>query len=551
MLSPQIESLSIGAAACLVLSMGLCRLASLPHLASLGFEDPKESSRRVHKKPTSRFGGIALFLPVALFYLVFEELQTFVSPPIALCFFLVFLIGFFDDLYSLSGKLRLLLQGGVAVLACLPRLGEVAYLRFGPHLGLEVDPVLAFPLFVFILVGGIHSTNLKDGLDGLAGGIVLIALVFLSLLDLHANDSYRVFLLSLPLIFSLAGFLRYNSHPAKIFMGDGGSNFIGFFVGYLILTLVLGENQNQTPYLITILGCFALPILDTGRVIFSRFLRGISIFRADNTHSHHLLLQRGFSHSRVVIIEYFIAAFIGFLSVAVVAYNRTQKPVVAMIAGTAAVVAAGYAMRSTPLIQSILGFLKLDKTLLRLGVLVRLSVLTALSFLVFAQKPSEPVWGLYSFCLAGLLLPSFFIPKIRFDFYGKFIFLVSAVFIVLVINQDPLQLLVGETLFDLQTPYNLVYLCLAGFGLCFLISKHKSSNLRVHPEDLLLVFAPTLLLFFPKQLRTDHHLVVVALRSFFLFLAMNLVAKHQLKLLPKTRMFLFAMLIFYGVNSMV
>jgi len=157
------------------------------------------------------------------------------------------------------------------------------------------------PLTVFALVGVTNAVNLADGLDGLAGGIVLLGLGVVAILAYTASDMTLV-LITICMIGSILGFLRFNTYPATVFMGDGGSQFLGFSAGVLVIMLTQETNTALSPALpFMILG---LPILDTALVMTERLYEGRSPFLPDKKHIHHKLLALGFDHYEAVFVIY-------------------------------------------------------------------------------------------------------------------------------------------------------------------------------------------------------------------------------------------------------
>jgi UDP-GlcNAc:undecaprenyl-phosphate GlcNAc-1-phosphate transferase len=163
---------------------------------------------------------------------------------------------------------------------------------------------VAIPLTLLVIVGVINAINLADGLDGLAGGITLLVFCLIGYLAYQAENTTIVFL-SLAMIGAIFGFLRFNTFPATIFMGDSGSQLLGFAA----ITSSLALTQTNTPLSpllpLIILG---FPVLDTLYVMGSRIRKGISPFVADKNHFHHKLIQLGFFHTEAVLIIYFIQA---------------------------------------------------------------------------------------------------------------------------------------------------------------------------------------------------------------------------------------------------
>lgn len=254
--------------------------------------------RKVHKGCVSRLGGVAmaipLFLVVMLFAALNKELAGFVSGA-----GIIFSAGFIDDKRGLSPKLKFLFQifAGICFIviggAYLKDLGNI--LGFGPlALGI-LGPVLT----IIAITGVINSFNLSDGLDGLAAGMAAIACLFFIPLayDQH-NWTYLIILVSL--LGVILGFLRFNSHPARLFMGDSGSLLLGFILAASAVVLTQAEVLGRGYEPVTALIILSLPVADTLYVMSRRIFKGKSPVQPDNTHIHYRLMQIGFSHQLTV-----------------------------------------------------------------------------------------------------------------------------------------------------------------------------------------------------------------------------------------------------------
>ena len=263
----------------------------------LGLLDQPTESRKMHSQPVPRVGGIAIFLgcafalvvdfPAAGQYFVFFATATLVA-----------VLGLVDDIFDLHFSYKFAGQITAAILFVY---GVGGFTQF-PFFGLDPAPVwIAAVLSVVFIVGITNAVNLSDGLDGLAAGNSLLSLVLLSLLALQALDANTA-LLAITLAGGLVGFLRSNTHPARAFMGDSGSQFIGFSIACITIFVMRSESSAFSPVLpVLILG---LPILDTVSVMGVRFFRKRPIFSADKSHIHHQLLQMGFKHYEVVFVLY-------------------------------------------------------------------------------------------------------------------------------------------------------------------------------------------------------------------------------------------------------
>jgi len=266
-------------------------------------------ARKVHEKAVSRLGGVAMVAGLVLSLLFFTPLDRTM-----LAFLAGVLIaaatGFLDDVYrirpaakfagEIAAAAAFVFLGGVSIqeLGDLFCAGEIACERLGPI------------LTIFCMVGVMNALNLADGLDGLAGGISAIAAVFLGLLAYLSRDWVPLWIL-IALVGALFGFLRYNAHPAKLFMGDTGSLLLGYTLSAAAVLLVQHGPVGIHLAPVTVAAVLALPITDTLLVMARRLLRGQNPFRPDRTHLHHQLMELGLRHAVVVRVLYLSAAAFG------------------------------------------------------------------------------------------------------------------------------------------------------------------------------------------------------------------------------------------------
>jgi UDP-GlcNAc:undecaprenyl-phosphate GlcNAc-1-phosphate transferase len=267
--------------------------------ARLGVMLDQPNSRKVHKEPIPRTGGPAVIagslLPLIILFRGDEVIWGLCLG--AMC---ILAMGIIDDLWNLNYKWKFVGQGCAATVALLIsgiRFHTIGQLWQGFPLDLGL---LSLPLAIFFLVATTNMINLSDGLDGLAGGICFLIFCAVGFLAYFQRD-FRLLAFSICILGAIAGFLRYNTHPAIVFMGDTGSQFLGFAAGFSMLLLT----QVNTVYSPVIpLYLIGIPIIDTTMVIFERLRQRRSIFRADNNHIHHKLLKMGLRHSESVIVIY-------------------------------------------------------------------------------------------------------------------------------------------------------------------------------------------------------------------------------------------------------
>jgi len=270
----------------------LMRLA--PQLGLL--DAPNE--RKVHATPIPRVGGLAMVIAAALPILVWAPLRAELS---AMLFAVLVLVAFgvWDDRGDLDYRLKFL---GQIIATCIAIVfGGVLITRVPFFPDLTMPFWLGAPLTFFFVVGITNAINLSDGLDGLAGGTTLLILGVIVALALAAGD--EALTISAVAIFgSILGFLRYNSYPARVFMGDTGSQFLGFSASVMCIVLVERSNTALSPLLPLLL--LGLPILDTLSVMVQRIREGRSPFQPDKNHMHHKLMQLGFNHFEAVVVVY-------------------------------------------------------------------------------------------------------------------------------------------------------------------------------------------------------------------------------------------------------
>ena len=271
------------------------------------------NERKVHKKPMPRLGGLGIYAGFLLGYILFGE-HTYMMNSILIGSFILIITGMIDDIKPLDAKYKIIGQ----FLACLIVVfyGEIL-LKDISFFGIFIDfGIFAYPLTILFMLGCINCMNLIDGLDGLAGGISSIFFLTIGIISYFQGSGGLAFELSFILTFimlgSTGGFLVHNFNPAKIFMGDSGSMFLGFIIS--IIT-ILGFKATLMSSIIIPMFILVVPILDTLLAIIRRKLKGESISTPDKSHIHHQLLRRNFSQRTTVLIIYLITAMFSTASI--------------------------------------------------------------------------------------------------------------------------------------------------------------------------------------------------------------------------------------------
>jgi len=275
-------------------------LPVLVRLANKWLFIDRPSGRKVHTVPIPRVGGLAMGFGVLVAALLTIHLQIadrwfLVAAGVLIAF------GALDDRFDLDYRVKLI--GQLLAVNIVVVFGNVQIHTLTLDDQIALPGWISMPLTVFFLVGVTNAINLADGLDGLAGGTTFLCLCAVALLS-SIGGSGASTALALAFAGAVLGFLRFNTHPASVFMGDAGSQLLGFSIG----VLSVGATQSSTSQVSAALPVLllALPILDTLSVMVQRVGEGRSPFSADKNHIHHKLLAMGFDHHEAVMVIYAI-----------------------------------------------------------------------------------------------------------------------------------------------------------------------------------------------------------------------------------------------------
>lgn len=305
----------------------------------VGAVDVPKDDRRMHDHPIPRMGGLAIFLGFLFSTLIFVELTGAVKGML-LGAVIIVVLGVFDDIYALRAMPKFLVQIVAALVAVFS--GNRIEVISNPNI-FSSNPwwelgILAVPVTVIWIVAVTNSVNLIDGLDGLACGVSTISSMTMLVIAMAVSDG-EVAMLMAALAGACIGFIPYNLNPAKIFMGDTGSTFLGYILAvvsiqglfkfYTIISFVV-------PFLM-----LGLPIFDTCFAFVRRIAHGQSPMHADRSHVHHRLIDMGLSQKQAVAVLYVISAILGLSAVVL----TTSTPIKAMLLLFALCAAGAVAMR--------------------------------------------------------------------------------------------------------------------------------------------------------------------------------------------------------------
>jgi UDP-GlcNAc:undecaprenyl-phosphate GlcNAc-1-phosphate transferase len=264
--------------------------------------------RSTHEALTPRLGGVAVFAGFMSALTIFADLSNGVQQLLAGCIVLFF-IGLKDDLVTISAFKKFIVQ--LLATGIVMFMANIRITSFQGILGIEELPIgLSYGFTFLVIIGVTNAINLIDGLDGLAGTIVvIIATTFGWYFHLFGGERFGNYaVVSLCLVGGMLGFLRYNFHKATIFMGDTGSLVCGFIVSVLTIQFIEMRAVDSSPSVA--LGILFVPLFDTLRVSIIRILKGMSPFAPDKNHIHHRILAMGFQQIGTVLILAFINSMV-------------------------------------------------------------------------------------------------------------------------------------------------------------------------------------------------------------------------------------------------
>ena len=304
----------------------------------IGAIDVPKDNRRMHKKPVPRLGGLAIFLGFMISVLIFGQIDGQMQG-ILLGAVLIVVLGVVDDMTPLRASFKFLVQIAAALIAVYH--GVVIYALTNlnvfsdqPYWGLGW---LSVPVTVIWIVGITNSVNLIDGLDGLANGVSTIAAFSMLVVALMVSEQ-QVALTMAALVGACLGFMPFNRNPAKMFMGDTGSTFLGYILAtssiqglfkyYAVVSFAV-------PFLI-----LGLPIFDTAFAILRRLARGQSPMMPDRGHVHHRLIDMGLSQKQAVAALYVVSSILGVSAVVLTTSGELKAMLLLVALATVAYVGA-------------------------------------------------------------------------------------------------------------------------------------------------------------------------------------------------------------------
>jgi len=269
----------------------------------------KPNYRKVHNHVMPRLGGLAIFIAFLMGIVIAQPMDDSMIA-ILIGSFVIVVTGILDDMFEITPKAKLIGQTVAAAIVIFFGGVQIDFINL-PFGGKLFFGYLSIPLTLIWIVGITNAINLIDGLDGLAAGVSSIALFTLATMAFIMSNVF-VLVMALILAASTCGFLFYNFHPAKIFMGDTGALFLGFMISVLAL---LGFKNVAFVSLVIPIVMLGVPISDTFFAIVRRLLNKQPPFSPDKSHLHHRLMSIGFTHRQTVLLIYGIATMFGLAAI--------------------------------------------------------------------------------------------------------------------------------------------------------------------------------------------------------------------------------------------
>jgi len=317
-------------------------------------DSPKGNSRKIHKRVMPRLGGIAIiagFIVSTIYLLVVMSIENkinifgeevYANQLVGMLAGILVLgvFCFYDDKKGIKPYVKLLGQIIAAVIVVLSgiKMDNIAINYFNTVINEEIILNIITVVWMVVIINAI---NLIDGLDGLSSGVSLIACISLMMIFIINGSSFLSIILTTALAGAILGFLPYNFNPARTFLGDTGSNFLGFM---LSIISIMGTAKTYTAVVIVApLLVLALPLFDTSFAIIRRIIREKSlkaVFKADRGHLHHKLIDRGYTTKQAVFMLYGLSASLGLFTIIFLESGFWKALSFALL--VVAIVAAGY-----------------------------------------------------------------------------------------------------------------------------------------------------------------------------------------------------------------
>ena len=513
----------------------------------------KPNERKVHTGLIPKCGGMAMaagtISPIILWAPMTPITKALLIGSLILVFF-----GVMDDIKDLGFKPKFATQLGAALAAIL--IGGIKINNLGVLLpsGVMLPDWIAIPLTIVVIVGVTNATNLADGLDGMAGGIALLIFICIGYFGFRKGDM-TVVLFSLAIGGAILGFLRFNSYPAQLFMGDAGSQLLGYSA--IVLSLKLTQSGNGLNVLLPLF-FIGLPIVDTLTVMTKRLALGKPPFVADKKHFHHQLMGMGLFHSEAVLSIYIIQSLYILLGITLKGFSEWVLLIVYLVYSLAVVVSfqlvekAQFQLNRTRFLNPFKARLR---TIKERGLIIKYSfqmikvgVPAVFILNCFIPTPQNESYFIFASGFLIIIALTWYFKRDYVDQIVKLGLYVVTPFIVYAGDRGIYEYMGNK--FALL--YNSLFGVLFLFLLLTLNFTRRKTRFQSTPLDFLVVFIIFLISSLPNTVINDYQLGLVAVKTIILFFGYEVLVgelKDRSNKLTTTSLILLALVGIKGLIS--
>lgn len=483
--------------------------------------------RKVHTCPVPRIGGLAIAFGAAAPVIIWTAADDFARAYLLGAGALV-LFGLLDDIKGLGYKVKFAGQIFAALVVVLyggVRINSIGTLLPGEA---QLPEWFAIALSLVAVVGVTNAVNLADGLDGLAGGISLLGFCCIGYLAYLAGNNVVV-ILSLSLAGAIFGFLRYNTHPASLFMGDTGSQLLGFSAVVLAVKITQGVTPLSPVLPLIILG---FPVLDTLTVMTERVREGRSPFSPDKNHFHHRLIRLGLSHAETVLTIYMTQAVM-IVSAILFRYYTDWVLITSYTVFSALIIGAfavadrtGYQFKRYPLMEPVKGGLRRirdNNWIVRISFSISKMIILPLLMLSCLLPAHIPGYAsAIAVCLSLFMLAVLMFVKEQMGFCLRVVLYLTVPLVLYLIEEGRAAWVSARTFVLYQFSFGII----AFFIILTLKYSRRTKGFQMTTMDFLVVFIAVVVPNLPDQSIQSLHLGLLAVEIIVLLFSYEVLIKE-------------------------
>lgn len=509
--------------------------------------------RKVHTIPMPKSGGIAIaigsLLPILLWTYSNGFLKWYLIGVV-----IIGISGLIDDIRGHGPWTKFLAQAVSALILIFP--GGLRIENLGMLLpdGLLLPDWISIPLTLITIVGVTNAINLSDGLDGLAGGICLLSFACLGYIAYLSGDHF-VAILSVAIAGSIFGFLRFNTYPATVFMGDTGSQFLGFSL--IVLSLKLTQSDTPLSPLLPLI-VLGFPVLDTLSVMAQRFQERRPLFRADMNHFHHRLIRLGFYQTESVLIIYLIQA--GLVIAAFLFRFHSEWSLLIGYSIFSAIVVGAFTIADKKafriqrlnlldrIIKGRLKELRERGTIIKVSFrIIEFGIPLLLIFTSFLP-PHIPRYASYiSFILIGMIILFWSFFKKYLGFLLRATLYIFIPYVIYMSNSEPVSWIPSFII----KYYNLSFFLLAIFIVLTIKFSRRRHGFRSTPMDFLILFIALIVPNLPIEEIENYHMGLIAAKIITLFFSYEVLMGELRENFGRLAFLTILALAVFGINGVI